>query len=222
MRIGNLRGDMGIDKTTQTNDVSLSGVIERLVFRADDSDFAVALMSLDNGRPQIRLAGDLGDIEVGETVAVMGRVVQDPRFGEQLRVHAIAPKLPHTEAGIRRFLSSGKIEGIGPKLAERLVNHFGAETIEIITRTPDRLAEVSGIGAKRRAEITARVQEGAWQRETMIFLHGLGLGSGQALKIWKQYREQTITAVKTNPYRLVNDIRGIGFFEGRWHGSQWG
>ncbi len=204
---------MSIDKPMQANDVSMSGVIERLLFRADDSDFAVALMSVDSGQPNIRLAGDLGDIEVGETVAVMGRVVHDPRFGEQVRVHAIAPKLPHTEVGIRRFLSSGKIEGIGPKLAERLVNHFGAETIEIITQRPHRLAEVSGIGTKRRAEITNRVQEGAWQRETMIFLHGLGLGSGQALKIWKQYREQTITAIKSNPYRLVNEIRGIGFLK---------
>ncbi len=202
---------MTSEKKLSSDEVSVTGVIDRVVFRADDSDFAVAILKPEEGSKSVRLAGDLGDIEAGETVAVIGRFVTDSRFGPQIKVDAIAPQLPHTEAGICRFLSSGKIEGIGPKLAQRLVDHFGAETIEVITNQSHRLGEVSGIGRKRRAEITARVQEGAWQREAMIFLHGLGLGSAQALKIWRNYGRQTITAVKVNPYRLVNDIRGIGF-----------
>ncbi len=202
---------MTSEKPDATDEVSITGVIDRVVFRSDDSDFAVAVLKPEAGSKSVRLAGDLGDIDEGETVAVIGRFVNDPRFGPQIKVDAIAPQLPHTEVGICRFLASGKIEGIGPKLAQRLVDHFGADTIEVITNQSHRLAEVSGIGRKRRTEITARVQEGAWQREAMIFLHGLGLGSAQALKIWRNYGRQTITAVQVNPYRLVNDIRGIGF-----------
>ena len=202
---------MSAGESKLQRELSLSGVIEHIIFRADDSDFAVAVLSVPQEKEPIRLAGDLGDIEVGETVAVMGKLVVDGRFGPQLKVSAIAPQLPHTEEGIRRFLASGRIEGIGPKLAERLVNHFGEETIDVIANQPHRLAEVSGIGVKRRREITLRVQQGTWQREAMIFLHGLGLGSAQSLKIWKRYEKQTISLVSSNPYRLVDDIRGIGF-----------
>ncbi len=202
---------MSAGQSTVANELSVSGVIEHIIFRADDSDFAVAVLSVAEEKETVRLAGDLGDIEVGETVAVMGKFVNDGRFGPQIKVTAIAPQLPHTEEGIRRFLASGRIEGIGPKLAERLVSHFGADTIDIIANQSHRLAEVSGIGVKRRREITQRVQQGTWQREAMIFLHGLGLGAAQSLKIWKQYDKQTITSVSANPYRLINDIRGIGF-----------
>ncbi|MGB0646302.1 MAG: ATP-dependent RecD-like DNA helicase [Bradymonadia bacterium] len=202
---------MTTKQDTSSSELSLTGVVDRVVFQSDDSDFAVAVLISDEDQKPIRLAGDLGDVEEGETVSVIGRFVIDPRFGPQLKVSAIAPQLPHTIVGIQRFLSSGRIEGIGPKLAQRLVDHFGAETIEVITNHSARLAEVPGIGRKRRAEITARVQEGAWQREAMIFLHGLGLGSAHALKIWKRYQRQTITAITLNPYRLVNDVRGIGF-----------
>lgn len=202
---------MSARQSTSPNEVSVSGVIEHIIFRSDDSDFAVAVLSVETEKQSMRLAGELGDIEVGETVSVMGKLVVDARFGPQIKVSAIAPQLPHTEEGIRRFLSSGRIEGIGPKLAKRLVSHFGEATIDIIANQPHRLAEVSGIGVKRRREITARVQEGTWQREAMIFLHGLGLGAAQSLKIWKRYDKQSISLVSTNPYRLVNDVRGIGF-----------
>lgn len=202
---------MTSENTATPDEISITGVIDRVVFRSGDSDFAVAVLTPESGAKPVRLAGDLGNIEAGETVAVIGRMVDDARFGPQIKVDAIAPQLPHTQAGICRFLSSGKIEGIGPKLAQRLVDHFGADTIDVIMNQAHRLGEVSGIGRKRRSEITARVQEGAWQREAMIFLHGLGLGSAHALKIWRNYGKQTITAVKVNPYRLVNDVRGIGF-----------
>ena len=191
--------------------LALDGVVEKVIFQSEDQEFSVAVIRCEESGKSIRIAGAFSDVEPGETVSVTGTMVTDSRFGPQVKVTALAPRLPHSEEGIRRFLASGRVEGIGPKLADRLVKHFGSETIKIISDTPERLKEVPGIGSKRRKEITSRIRNGIWHREAMIFLHGLGLGAAEALKIWKRYEQNTVHRIRNNPYRLIAELGGFGF-----------
>jgi len=190
---------------------TLLGLIERVVYRGDDGRFAVALVRPNGEDLPIKAAGELGDIEDGDQVRLMGHFRNDQRFGRQFKVSVAYPVLPHTEAGLVGYLSSGRIKSIGPKLAERLVAYFSTKTLDIIMSSPERLTEVQGIGLKRSREIRAQVTEQVAHRDAIVFLRGLELHAGHADRIWKKYEARTIGVVRGNPYRLAEEVRGIGF-----------
>lgn len=140
-----------------------------------------------------------------------GRWVEDPRYGRQLKVVSFLPLTPDTLVGLEKLLSSGRMAGIGPVFARRLVAHFGDELIDILDNQPRRLRDVEGIGATRAARITKSWREGRAQRDALIFLQGLGLAQGVAGRVLRRYKEHTVKKVRENPYRLAVDIRGVGF-----------
>ena len=195
----------------QKEQETVDGTFVRFLFRGDDGRFGVGLLAVDGQSERLRVAGELGDLCEGDHVRLLGHHRDDPKFGRQFKVTAAYPILPHTEAGLKGYLSSGRIQSIGPKLAERLVDYFGLKTLDIIMRSPERLTEVEGIGPKRSHEIGDQVRDHVFHRDALVFLQGLGISSALASRIWTRFEAQTIQRVRENPYRLAEDVTGIGF-----------
>ena len=195
------------DTRTQT----LDGVLERILYTNEDETFVVARFKGDGASAPISIVGALGGLREGEHVRLIGRTQQSPKHGDQFRVDAGYPLLPHTAAGIRAYLASGRVQGIGPRLAERLVAKFGADTLRVIEHEADRLGEVDGIGPERSRQLQMAFLDGRSQREALVFLAGQSVPPGLSVRIWKRYGEHTIPMVRENPYRLAEEVRGVGF-----------
>ena len=189
----------------------LEGTVERITFRAEDTGFCIAKLKVRGRRDLVAIKGHFAAIAVGEDVGVDGSWGFDPRYGEEFRVERVEPMVPVTEAGIQRFLGSGLIKGIGPELAKRIVARFGADTIDVLDRTPGRLRDVSGIGRKRIGVIQTAWHEHRVVRRVFAALQGYGVGLAHAKRIHDTYGERAVDVVKTQPYRLAREIRGIGF-----------
>jgi exodeoxyribonuclease V alpha subunit len=192
-------------------DETLVGTVERIVYSGGDGAFTVARLKLERGNQVVTVVGSLVGVPAGAALRLVGRYETTPRFGEQFRVASYAEIAPATLEGLRRYLGSGLIKGIGPELAGRIVEAFGIETLEILDRDPGRIAAVSGIGPSR-----ARAVRDAWAaqrevRKVMVFLQGYGVSPAFAARIYKRYGAAAIARVRENPYRLAFDIWGIGF-----------
>jgi len=195
---------------------TLSGVIERIVFRNQETHYTVARLAPDDaGRlfrsDLITLVGPLPGVNVGELVDVTGEWESHPQHGRHLRVSAFTPHTPVTPEGLKRYLGSGVIKGVGPKLAERIVNHFGEQTLAILELESDRLVEVNGISGAKRERIVKGWAEQQDIREIMIFLQGYEVSPGLGAKIYRQYGKDSIATIRENPYLLERDIHGVGF-----------
>ncbi len=191
---------------------TLEGVLLRFVFTSADGAYAVARLQRDDGSDEtVSVVGALGGLNEGERVRLVGRREQSAKYGDQFRVEAGWPVLPHSEAGIRAYLASGKVEGIGPKLAGRIVDKFGADALDVILTAPERLAEVEGIGRQRSRAIQEAFREQEVQREAFVFLQGHVVSAALAARIFKRYGGQTIALVRENPYRMAEEVRGVGF-----------
>lgn len=189
----------------------LAGQVERISYTDPLSHFTVARLKLKGRRDLVTIVGQLTGIQEGEQVRLKGRWVVHPRFGEQFQVVWWTSVVPATVSGIRKYLASGFIRGIGPELADRLVKQFGTQTLDIIENAPERLLEVPGIGAKRARQIQAAWESQKEIREVMLFLQSHGVSVAYATKIYKQYGSQAIQVVTANPYQLATDVYGIGF-----------
>ena len=187
------------------------GFLERITYHNEENDFVVAKLQEKGKRELTTIVGNLTAINPGESLKLTGRWVHNKKFGEQFQVETYEVTVPATVHGIRKYLGSGLIKGIGPIMAERIVKEFALDTLEVIEKTPERLSEVDGIGPKRIAMITKAWEEQKEIKEIMIFLQGHGVSAGYSAKIYKQYRHRSIEVVKENPYRLAQDIHGIGF-----------
>jgi exodeoxyribonuclease V alpha subunit len=157
------------------------------------------------------VVGNLPELSPGEYLRLSGNWSHHPKHGAQFQVQICERVLPATMAGIRRYLGSGLVKGIGPRLAERIVAHFGASTLEVIENRPERLEEVGDIGPKRAGMIARAWQEQKQIKEIMLFLHTYGVTTNLAIKIYKQYGDESLAVVKNDPYRLARDIYGVGF-----------
>ncbi len=189
----------------------LRGEVERLVYSGDETGYTVCRLRVPGQRDLANVVGSLPGIQPGEQLNLEGRWLQHPGYGLQFQVTHYTSSLPATANAIRRYLGSSLVKGIGPILAGRLVDRFEDETLTVIENSPDRLREVSGIGPSR----VEHIQE-AWEaqreiREVMIFLQGHGVSSTYATRMYKTYGHDAIKIVGGNPYRLAQDIRGIGF-----------
>ncbi len=197
-------------KAKRDENDTLDGTIERIVFSSEDERFAVVVVQLDGGET-IRAAGQMSGVSSGERMRLIGSYRDDERFGRQFKVVAAYPILPHSEEGLRGYLGGGRIPSIGPKLADRLVDYFKTETLDIIINHPERLVEVSGIGPNRSRDIAEQVRDRVHYRDALIFLRGQSISSSVAERIWRRYGETTIPVVRENPYVLAVEVRGIGF-----------
>jgi exodeoxyribonuclease V alpha subunit len=191
----------------------LDGVLERVTFANPETGYTIARIAPEHGRHAdlVTAVGPLLGAQVGESLRLRGRWRSHPRYGRQFEVVSYATVLPATEQGIRRYLGSGLIKGIGPVMAERMVARFGTDILHVIEDEPARLAEVEGLGPKRTAMITAAWAEQKAIKEVMIFLQGVGVSTSLAVRIYKNYGDRSVDVVRAEPYRLAADVWGIGF-----------
>ena len=190
---------------------AISGVVERVVFHNPDNGFAVLSVVLRGGYQPATIVGRVLAVSQGDTIRASGTWQRDPKHGMQFRAERLAVSPPDSLDGIRRYLASGKVEGVGPKMAKRLVKAFGKDVFEVIENEPERLTEVPGIGPKRAASLGAGFEDQKAVREIMVFLQTHGLGSSRAARIYRTYGAEAATLLADDPYRLAHDIRGIGF-----------
>ncbi|QRK93606.1 ATP-dependent RecD-like DNA helicase [Saccharopolyspora erythraea] len=189
----------------------LEGTLERITFANEETGYTVARVDTGRGGDLVTVVGALLGAQPGEALRMRGRWGSHPQYGRQFHVDDYATVLPATVQGIRRYLGSGLIKGIGPKLAEKIVEHFGTAALDVIEQEPQRLVEVPKLGPKRTRLIAEAWEEQKAIKEVMVFLQGVGVSTSLAVKIYKQYTDDAIRVVKEEPYRLAGDVWGIGF-----------
>ncbi|MFY1658730.1 ATP-dependent RecD-like DNA helicase [Micromonospora sp. WMMD1274] len=190
---------------------TLEAVLERLTYVNEDTGYTVARVATDRSGDLLTVVGALLGAQPGETLRLHGRWSSHPKYGRQFEVDSYTTVLPATIQGIQRYLGSGLVKGIGPVFSERIVAHFGLDTLRIIEEEPARLVEVPGLGPKRTAKITAAWEEQKAIKEVMVFLQGVGVSTSLAVRIYKQYGDASTDVVTKEPYRLAADVWGIGF-----------
>jgi exodeoxyribonuclease V alpha subunit len=190
---------------------TLDAVLERITYANEETGYTVARVATDRSSDLLTVVGALLGAQPGESLRLRGRWASHPQYGRQFQVEAYQTVLPATIQGIRRYLGSGLIKGIGPKMAERIVDHFGEATLEVIEQAPGRLVEVPGLGPKRTGMITAAWEEQKAIKEVMVFLQGVGVSTSLGVRIYKTYQDEAIEVVRREPYRLAGDVWGIGF-----------
>lgn len=190
---------------------TLRGSVERITYVNPETGYSVIQVAAEGHRGFVTAVGSLASVNVGESLRLTGFWTTHAHYGRQFKVLDYQTVLPATVEGIRRYLGSGLIKGIGPVTAGRIVDHFGLETLEVIEQQPERLLEVPGVGSKRTAMITSGWQEQQQVKEVMLFLQSHKVSTALAVKIYKAYGDDALTVVRENPYRLARDVYGIGF-----------
>jgi len=189
----------------------LNGVLEHITYSNQDTGYTVARVATERGGDPVTVVGPLLGAQAGEHLHLEGRWRNHPMYGRQFEVRSYRAVLPATVQGIRRYLGSGLIRGIGPKMAERIVDQFGVDTLRVLEEDPGRLRSVPGLGPMRTAMIEQAWEEQKAIKDVMVFLQGVGVSTSLAVRIFKAYREEAIKVVTHAPYRLATDVWGIGF-----------
>lgn len=190
---------------------TLKGVVERITYTNSDNGYTIARFQTDNRFGLITVVGALAEVHPGARLKIEGRWKTHPKYGDQFEIERYVEEMPATVEGIKRYLGSGLIKGVGPVMAKRIAEKFGRYTLEVIENNIERLAEVEGIGPKR-VKMIARAWEAQKQiKEIMLFLQSHQVSTNLAVKIYKNYGDASINIVKNDPYRLARDIFGIGF-----------
>jgi exodeoxyribonuclease V alpha subunit len=189
----------------------LAGLVERVTFHNEENGFCVLRLKVKGERELITLIGHTPTVSPGEYASASGQWVADREHGRQFRAVFVKISPPTTLAGIERYLGSGMVKGIGPVYAGKIVQAFGVDVFGVIEKSPERLREIPGIGEVRARKITSGWADQKVIREIMVFLHGHGVSTSRAVRIFKTYGPSAIEVVQANPYRLASDIRGIGF-----------
>jgi len=197
--------------TPEREEVSIEGVLGHVVFRNPESGFTIARLELDDRVVPVTVKGVLSGIEPGERVRVHGLWVEDPKYGRQFKIDSFLPVTPETLEGLEKHLGGARVEGIGPIYAKKLVEFLGEDLVEVLDNQPEGLRQVPGIGPKRASAIEESWRTSREQRDTWIFLQGLGLGQGQAGRIVRRWGEHTVGKIRENPWRLASEVAGIGF-----------
>ena len=191
--------------------VDLKGQIERITYTNEENGYTIAKVKVHGQRDLVTILGNFTSPMPGEIVTMKGFWVNHPKYGEQFKVINYETSVPATVYGIKKYLASGLIKGLGPVIAERIVKKFGDKTLDVIEKDINNLYQVEGIGEKRVSMIEKAWQDQKEIREVMVFLQAHGVSAAYATKIFKQYGDRSIEVVKENPYRLAMDIFGIGF-----------
>jgi exodeoxyribonuclease V alpha subunit len=200
-----------VPPSSDSNAEPLQGVVERLTYHSEESGYTVARFKAPRTSELITIVGTFPNIQAGQTLQLEGMWREHPKYGSQFQVTNYRETKPATLTGIEKYLGSGLIKGVGTATAKRIVGHFGLKTLDVIENQIDRLSEVPGLSNKR----VLAIQE-AWAsqksiKDVMLFLQGHGVSTTYAVKIYKQYGDESIETVTANPYQLATDIYGIGF-----------
>lgn len=188
---------------------TIEAIADETVFRNDENGYTVLVVKA--GRARVSAVGVMPPVTPGEKLIITGEWTEHPVYGKQIKVQGMEIEKPTTLSGIEKYLMSGMIKGIGPATARQLIKAFGEQTLDVIYSEPQRLLELPGIGEKRAQMITESYAEQAEQREAMVFLQSYGVTPSLAVKIFKRYGENVKQVIRSNPYRLVEDVEGIGF-----------
>ena len=187
----------------------IQGMVSDIVFKNEENGYTIA--NLANEDDEITIVGCMPTLSMGESIEVEGKWINHKIYGSQFEVQNFMPVTPSSLEGIYVYLSSGMIHGIGEKMAKRIVDKFGVDTLDIIQNTPERLTEVEGIGMKKVKQIQESYEENRELRNIIIKLSPYGITPNYCLRIYKKYKEKSIEIINKNPYRLAEEVRGIGF-----------
>lgn len=193
------------------SDQSITGVLERIIYFNEDTSYCIAELQTAEGKAPTTVLGQLPGVQCGETLRLDGEWTRHPQHGEQFKVAKFKSQLPASIHGIRKYLGSGLIHGIGKSYAKKIVAHFGADTLKVISEDSGRLHEVPGIGKQRAKSIKAAWDEQRAVRDVMVFLQTYGVTPSQCLRLVKKYGNGTKRILQDEPYRLAQDIDRIGF-----------
>lgn len=199
-----------MNQQTEPNNEKIDGVVGHFVFKSPDDGFVVFVLE-KHDKTSTTVRGYLPAIAEGQDVVLWGSWTVHPKFGKQFNAHHIEITLPTSIEGLKKYLGSGIIKGIGPSYAEKLVTHFGADVLTIIDTAPHQLTRVEGIGTKRAADIIDAWQKHKAIANLMVFLHGKGISTAMAIKIYKKYGDNAVPIITENPYRLAGEVWGVGF-----------
>src|SRR3984957_19158546 len=191
--------------------VSLEGIVERVTFESAASSYRVIKLAVAGRSEPLAVVGSFPPTPVGARVRVRGVLEHDHKHGEQLRVESLIELAPDTLAGLERYLASGLIKGVGPKLAQRIVATFGLDAMRVWEEDTDRLREVDGLGDKRRAALARAWRDQRSIRDVMVFLQAHGASPALATRIVRRYGPHAMNVVSREPYRLALDVSGVGF-----------
>jgi len=189
---------------------TVTGTVARIVYANEENGWTVLRFHTDSGNP-VTAVGTLLGVRAGDRLRLTGRWTTHPKFGEQLEVEGYLPVEPSTREGIRRFLASGRLRGVGPVMAERIVDAFGLQALDVIEHEPERLTEVPGIGPSKAARIVESWKEHRGIYPVMVFLQSHGISPALAVKIHKRFGAAAVETVRENPYVLAEEIHGVGF-----------
>ena len=187
----------------------IEGIIEHIIYRNEDNGYTVFEIMTD--REELTAVGFFQFLNEGESVRAEGRFTEHPSYGRQFKVDSLEIRIPEDAEAIERYLGSGAIKGIGPILAARIVREFGDDTLRIVRDEPERLAEIKGISLKKAQDIAANIAGQEEMRSAMLFLQKYGLTIGMSVKIYRTYGDRLYDIIRENPYKLAEDIDGIGF-----------
>ncbi len=209
-------GGIGMDKISsdrvsadKTSAEKVSGYVEHIIYRNTENGYTVFELIADG--EEITCVGSFQAIDEGEGLELSGGYVEHAVYGSQFKVESYAETVLEDEQSIERYLGSGAVRGVGPSLAARIVKKFGKDTFRIVEQEPERLAEIKGISERKAMEIGAQMEEKKEMREAMIYLQKYGISNALAMKIYQTYKEEVYHILEENPYRLAEDIDGIGF-----------
>ncbi|MDO4338102.1 MAG: ATP-dependent RecD-like DNA helicase [Eubacteriales bacterium] len=189
---------------------TVTGYIDHIIFRNEDNGYTVLVLK-DAGEEELTCVGSFASVSQGVTIEATGSYTRHPVYGKQFQIESFTEKMPEDALAMERYLGSGAIKGVGAALAARIVRRFGEDTIRIVEEEPERLAEVKGISQKKAREIAAQIEEKAEMRRAMMFLQKYGISLNLGAKIYQKYRESVYNVLQENPYRLAEDISGVGF-----------
>ncbi|MFN8374777.1 MAG: ATP-dependent RecD-like DNA helicase [Anaerolineae bacterium] len=200
---------------------TLNGTVERVTYFNPENGYSVLKVHPDGKKRLegadreglIAVVGLMPELGVGELVQFTGSWINDPRYGKQFKAETVVAIKPTSERGITRYLSSGLVRGLGERTAEKIVDHFGVHTLDILDQEPEKLAEVPGLKKELVPKLIAAWKEVQYTRSAMIFLQGLGVGVRTANKIYKEYGDDTIKVIQEDPYKLADDVLGVGFIK---------
>lgn len=188
---------------------TVSGYVEKIKYRNEENGYSI--LSVNSDGLDYVLVGTFPYISEGDFIEASGRDVEHPIYGDQIQVESYELKAPEDTASMERYLGSGAIRGVGTALAARIVRRFKADTFRIIEEEPERLAEVKGISEKMAQAISEQMESKKEMRQAMMFLQEYGISMSLALKIYNEYGSRMYSIIKENPYRLADDIQGVGF-----------
>lgn len=187
------------------------GYIDHIIFRNEENGYTVMVLKETKEEEELTCVGSFPSVTQGASIEASGVYTHHPVYGKQFQISSFVEKMPEDTEAMERYLGSGAIKGIGAALAARIVRKFGADTIRIVEEEPERLAEVKGISEKKAREIAGQVTQKTEMRKAMIFLQKYGISLNLGAKIYQKYRESLYTVLQENPYKLAEDISGVGF-----------